>query len=146
MVRAPSYEYFDISDKQRATQTALNMGPADTLYECPSEKKENHFTMTSAMRDWSSGSSDRLKARRVSTISQPARTIILRSGGRFNNDLLWSAAKTDLGQSDPSKTKALAFRHRGTMNTLRADGHVEGIDFRNRSSITQGMWEGRDIP
>lgn len=141
------YPYFDISDKQRATQQALGVGPADTLYECPSEKKENHFTMTSAMRDWSSGSSDRMSPRRANTISRPSQTILFYEAvDGSNNDLAWSTAKIDLGQSDPSKTKALAFRHRGTMNTLHGDGHVEGVDFKNRSSITQAMWEGYDRP
>lgn len=141
------YEYFDITDKERATQAALHSGPADTLYECPSGVKDNHFTMTTAMSDWSSGSSDRLSPRRANTISQPTRTILFYEAvDGSNNDLLWSAAKKELSYDDPSDNKALAFRHQGVMNTLHADGHVEGVNFKNRSSITQGMWEGRDIP
>jgi prepilin-type N-terminal cleavage/methylation domain-containing protein len=141
------YTYFDITDKERATQKALGIGPAATLYECPSGVKGNHFTMTTAFRDWSSGwPGNRLAARRANTVSRPSQTILFYEavdGSR--NDLIWSSAKADLDQSDPSKTKALAFRHRGTMHTLRADGHIQSVDFRNRSEITQAMWEGREI-
>jgi prepilin-type N-terminal cleavage/methylation domain-containing protein/prepilin-type processing-associated H-X9-DG protein len=142
------YPYFEITDKERATQKALGIGPAATLYECPSGEKGNHFTMTTAFRDWSNGwPGNRLAARRANTVSRPSQTILFYEAvDGSKNDLIWSAARADINQSHPSKTKALAFRHGGTMQTLRADGHIQGVNFQNRSEITQSMWEGREIP
>lgn len=113
------------------------------------------YSCTEAMygiRFLSSGSYyDSKKARRLSTIQQPARTILVidakQSGtaaGCFSATV-WSRASQDIVLEDIGESVYLDFRQPSeTMHALFVDGHVEAMSLLNLKEMLPEQWHGRD--
>lgn len=98
------------------------------------------------------GSATSGPARSLATIENPSKTIFVTEGKQAaggaacQSSLNWTDASSDLGQSSPSGTADLDFRHDNKMNALYGDGHVATISFKDRAQIQRYNWEGRNYP
>lgn len=104
-----------------------------------------HFTSSTTVGSGTSG-----PARSFSSVEYPSRTILVAEGkqsgtsGSCSSSLNWTQAEADLNAASPSAAANLDFRHDSKMNVLYGDGHVGTIPFKDRSSITRSVWEGRN--
>lgn len=94
---------------------------------------------------------DRSLARSMTSIANPAQTILLYqgkidtpSGGNGNNtnySHLWGNISSDIGKS-PQQTVRLDYPHDGKMNVMMADGSVQTITPDDFAKVTQERFRG----
>jgi len=131
----------------------------DGVFRCPAETKlppsgfqnsVNHYTATYAIF---AGSSQTNGPSRLATVQNPSQTLLIvdgrlnpanNSGYNCNTACTHNAYNSDCGQSDPTKTTGVAFRHKNSaMNVLYVDGHVGTINWSSRTNVTRANWQGR---
>lgn len=104
------------------------------------------------IRFLSSGSYyDSTTARRLSTIRQPSRTILVIDAKQSGNAAgcssatIWSRANQDIVLDNPQNSVYLDFRQpNDTMHALFVDGHVEALSLTDLKEIQPEQWHGRD--
>ena len=131
----------------------------DLVFRCPAETKVppsgfqnsvNHYIATYAIF---AGSSQTNGASRITSVQSPSQTLLVvdgrlnpanNSGYNCNTACTFNAYSADCGQSDPTKTSNVAFRHKNSvMNAVYVDGHVGTIRWSDRTAVTKENWTGK---
>ena len=131
----------------------------DAVFRCPAEtnlppsdfqNSVNHYIATYAIFK---GNNQQSGANRLVAVQNPSQTLLLvdgrlnpanNSGYNCNTACTHNAYNSDCGQSDPTKTTSVAFRHKNiAMNALYVDGHVGTISWSSRTNVTKPNWQGR---
>ena len=131
----------------------------DGVFRCPAEtnlppsgfqNSVNHYIATYAIFK---GNNQQSGANRLVAVQNPSQTLLMvdgrlnpanNSGYNCNTACTHNAYNSDCGQSDPTKTTGVAFRHKNSaMNVLYVDGHVGTINWSSRTNVTRANWQGR---
>lgn len=121
-----------------------------TSYNCTSTLF--YFEDLSKMTDVGLANKPWYSGRKMITVDNPSKTILVAEGKlavgatspACTSAVRWSTARTDFQAAKPANTINLDYRHGEKMNVIYADGHVGTLPFRDRSQITQAIWEGRN--
>ena len=131
----------------------------DAVFRCPAEtnlppsgfaNSVNHYIASYAIFK---GSSQASGPNRIAAVQNPSQTLLIvdgrlnpanNSGYNCNTACTHSAYSSDCGQSDPTKTSNVAFRHKNSvMNAVYVDGHVGTIRWSDRTAVTKENWTGK---
>ena len=131
----------------------------DAVFRCPAEtnlppsgfaNSVNHYIASYAIFK---GSSQTSGPSSLAAVQNPSQTLLVvdgrlnpanNSGYNCNTACTFNAYSADCGQSDPTKTSNVAFRHKNSvMNAVYVDGHVGTIRWSDRTAVTKENWTGK---